>query len=85
MSEPSLDGALLSTIDNPYNPHTHFREWYTYDVQRGHNTSALLARITTTSHELPLSLYESDIDYAMREIVKQNVSGVHILVYKDSA
>ena len=70
---------LLSTSDNPFNPHTEWEEWLTWDTQR-YNTLALLGRVVRTSDELPPQLEEEAIDDAMKEIVTENVSGVHILV-----
>lgn len=71
---------MLSTVDNPYNPFTHFDEWYTWDVTAGYNTLAFLGRIVVTANDL----YETDedrvLDDAINEIITENVSGVHIKV-----
>lgn len=68
---------LLTTIDNPYNPHTHYDDWYAWDVRAGYNTCALLARITITSSELSQADQDLAIDQAMDEIIRENVSGMH--------
>lgn len=71
---------MLSTVDNPYNPFTEFDQWNAYDEQVGHYTLSLLARITRTSDELSELDQDQAIDFAIEEIVEENVSGVHIKV-----
>lgn len=70
---------LLSTEDNPYNPHTEWEEWLAWDTPR-YNTLALLGRVVVTSDDLPFTLEDQEINDAMKEIVDENVSGKHILV-----
>lgn len=73
------DGGLLSTSDNPYNPHTDWDEWYAWDQAR-YQSLSLLARVIKTSDELPQSLQDEAYDDAVNEIVTENVSGMHIRV-----
>lgn len=73
---------LLSTVDNPYNPHTQWSEWWAWDFPR-YDTLGLLGRVTVTSDELPPNLQEQAVDDAMDEIVEYNVSGKHIKVAED--
>lgn len=70
---------LLSTSDNPYNPHTQWDEWFAWDYPR-YGSLALLGRVVRTSDNLPSSLEEEAYDDAIDEIVTENVSGVHIKV-----
>ncbi|QPX71399.1 hypothetical protein SscP1EGY_1 [Streptomyces phage SscP1EGY] len=70
---------LLSTKDNPYNPHTHWDDWWTWDFPR-YDTLGLLGRVARTSDELPPHLEEQAINDAIDEIVEYNVSGKHIKV-----
>lgn len=74
------DDHMLSTSDNPWNPFTDFNEWYTWDMSHGYDTSGLLDRIAKTSMDLSDADFERAIEDAMDEIVKYNVSGVHIKV-----
>lgn len=71
---------MLTTVDNPYDPFTQFDQWMQFDVQKGYNTSGLIARIAATSNELSDLDNEQEIERAMLEIVKYNVYGVHKLV-----
>lgn len=68
---------VLTTMDNPFNPITHFKEWNTYDTALGHNTLALLGRVVVTSDEMSEADQSLAIEYAIDEIVSENVSGVH--------
>ena len=33
--------SLLTTVDNPFNPHTNFDEWYAFDLRMGYDTCLL--------------------------------------------
>ncbi|WPJ30615.1 hypothetical protein [Streptomyces phage Psst1] len=79
----SDQGHMLTTIDNPYNPFTHWDEWYQYDTEQGHHSLALLARVTRTSDELSDELQDADVEDAILEIITENVSGIHIRVTED--
>ena len=72
-----MDDYLLTTDDNPYNPHTQFDQWFAWDVAAGYNTTSFLARVAKTSD----SMSESDADLAVRqaidEIVEYNVLGIY--------
>lgn len=72
--------AMLSTIDNPYNPFIDFDNWYRYDMQKGYNCCAYLSRISNTSEELPENLNEIEIERAIDEICEININGLYIKV-----
>jgi hypothetical protein len=61
---------MLTTVDNPYNPFTHFNEWYAFDIAKGYHTCSYLARISETSNELSTPLINEDLYAAMDEIIK---------------
>lgn len=76
--------TMLTTKDNPFNPFTHYAEWYAWDVNAGYHTCAYLARIVRTSDEISEADQNVAIDDAMDEIVRENLSGVHVKVSKSS-
>ena len=44
--------AMLSTVDNPWNPFTNFNEWYAFDVVHGYNSCGVLDSFARTSDDL---------------------------------
>ena len=76
-----MDEYMLTTIDNPYNPFTHWDEWYTYDEASGYHTSGLLARVAITSDELSETDQNLSISYAIDEIIKENILGIYTKAY----
>lgn len=73
---------MLTTIDNPYDPHTQWDEWYAYDEAAGYHTSGLLARIAFTSHELSETDQNLAISDAIDDIIKDNPLGIYTKAYK---
>ena len=71
---------MLSTVDNPYNPFTHWDEWWTYDTSTGHHTSGLLARIAKNSEELSETDHEAANEMAIDEILNEDPHGIFIRV-----
>ena len=76
--------VYLTTEDNPYNPHTNFKEWYAYDTQHGYNTCAYLARMAKTSPSLSEELNEIEIEDSIDRIVKLNLTGNYKKIVIDS-
>jgi hypothetical protein len=68
---------MLTTVDNPFNPVTHYQEWYQWDVANGYHTTALLGRVVRSSHELSEADQAVAEENAIDEIVRENVSGKH--------
>lgn len=77
--------CMLTTIDNPFNPFTHFDEWFVYDTQMGYNSCAYLDRIASVSLELPTEEASSDIEAAIDEIIKYDFRGIYIKVTDDKS
>lgn len=77
--------TMLTTIDNPYDPYTHFDEWYTYDITKGYDTCGYLARIVKTSDELSETDQELALDQAKQEIISMNILGIYKLVSPSSS
>ena len=76
-----MDEYMLTTIDNPYDPHTQWDEWYAWDEAAGYHTSGLLARVAVTSHELSETDQNLAITYAIDEIIAENTLGIYTKAY----
>lgn len=74
----STKELMLSTIDNPFDPFTEFDEWYQYDVRNGHHSLSLLARVAKVYEGITDEHLNDAINDAIKEIVGENVSGIHV-------
>ena len=75
--------SMVTTIDNPYDPFTDFRQWYEFDVSHGYHTAALVGRLTFSSDNLSEEDQRQAVNGAVDEIVSENVSGVFIKVTRE--
>lgn len=66
---------MLTTDDNPYDPFTQWEQWDAYDRALGYNTTAMLARIAWTSHELPEAVQSQAIEDAIDDFLDVIVTG----------
>lgn len=76
---------MLSTVDNPWNPHTQFEAWSAWDEAHGYYTLSLLGRIIKTSNDLSQVDQDAATEHAIDEIVDENVSGMFIKVPQPQA
>ena len=75
---------MLTTVDNPYNPFTHFDDWFQFDENKGYHTCSYLARIAKTSNEFSDEENDFEIESAIDEIVKMDPFGIYIKVTNES-
>ena len=76
---------MVTTMDNPWNPFTHFREWYSYDEFCGYHTCALLAAFSCTSSDLDQDDYDAFAEMAINDLVEFNPYGLHFKLYEYEA
>ena len=74
--------AMLTTIDNPYDPFTQYEEWDAYDQQMGYYSCAYLARVAYISDDLSRSAKAKIIEEAIDEIISYDVVGFYKKVTK---
>ena len=72
--------SMLTTKDNPFNPFTNFKEWNTFDEQKGYYTCAFLARIIKSSPELSDADQSLANDQAIEDILSMDPTGIYIKV-----
>jgi hypothetical protein len=68
---------MLTTVDNPFDPRTHFKEWHTWDESAGYHTLSFLARVVNTSNDISEADQALAIEWAIDEIVKINPLGIY--------
>jgi len=76
----SKEEVMLTTIDNPHSPFKNYPAWLSFDVAAGYHTQELLARIAQASIDLSEGDHELALDQAVEEIIRENVSGMHVTV-----
>ncbi len=76
--------AMLTTIDNPYNPFTQYEEWWAYDRYLGHHTPEYLARVAVIPDNLSPLDQDLAIDDAIAEIVALNFNGLYARVTRSN-
>ena len=77
--------CMVTTMDNVYNPFTHFDEWYAFDQLHGYNTCSMIAYFAKTSNELDDETKNEDISFGIDRLLELNPYGIHIKVYEDDA
>lgn len=77
------NACMLTTFDNPFNPFTHFDQWFLFDTEKGYNTCDYLGRIAKTSDEFTDEEYEMAIEEAMDEIIKFDFRNIYKKTYKN--
>lgn len=70
--------AMITTVDNPFDPRTQYPAWYAWDVEQGYNTCAYLARIVALFPDsFPESLQDVAIEQAIDEIIEIHDGGLY--------
>lgn len=62
--------VMLTTVDNPFDPFEEFNSWFMFDIQKGYNSCAYLARIAKISDQLTDEENSEEIERAIDEIIK---------------
>ena len=74
---PEQTVCMLTTFDNPYDPHDQFVQWFLYDVEKGYNTCAYLGRIARTSDQLSDEENNKEVERAIDEIIKYDFMNIY--------
>lgn len=88
-STNNVKEAMLSTIDNEWNPFDNFSEWYSRDLmlarqQNRRSCSGYLAIIAANSDDVSENEFNQVINDAIDEIVALDLSGTFIKVTRDT-
>lgn len=61
--------AMLTTIDNPFNPFEDFINWFLFDIEKGYNSCSRLARVAKLSDSLTEKEENEEINKAIDKII----------------
>ena len=71
---------MLSTTDNPFNPWTHYDQWFDWDTSRGYNTASYLATVVQLINANGRVSDDDALALAIDDILEFNITGNYILV-----
>lgn len=74
---------MLTTRDNPWDPFTHFDEWFAFDESHGYCSCGLLARISTSTDDLSDDLENKQNEQAIDEIIRYDFENKYKKVSRD--
>ena len=78
---------MITTIDNPYNPFTNFRDWLMFDNEKGYQTADKLGRIVVDSEEFTEDESNAEVERAIDEMISFDPLPIYVKVkasdYKD--
>lgn len=75
--------AMLTTVDNPFDPFEDYPAWYRFDTQAGYDSASFLGRIVIDSEEMSEADQHLATEQAIDEIVRENVTGMYKKVVRD--
>ena len=78
------NNCMLTTFDNPFDPFEQFTSWFMFDVEKGYNSCAYLARIAKLTDDMSDQEISDEINRAIDEIIKYDFMNVYKKVEKTS-
>jgi len=78
-----MQRCMLTTVDNPFDPFDDFISWFLFDIEKGYNSCAYLARIAKTSDQLSNEENEREIERAVDEIVLYDFLNIYRKVKRE--
>lgn len=61
--------VMVTTEDNPYDPRVDFSAWYAWDVDKGYNTCAYLARVMRETDDFPQEYNDRIVERVIDEMI----------------
>lgn len=75
--------CALTTVDNPFNPFDDFTSWIMFDMEKGYNSCAYLARMARTSDQFTDEENDEEIERAIDKILSYDFQGLYKKVVKE--
>jgi len=60
----------ITSLDNPYNPFTHWKEWLLFDTNAGYNTCGRLATVTFTSDSMTHKEVYDEVEHGIEILMR---------------
>ena len=79
-----MNNVMLTTIDNPYDPFENFTSWWMYDVNKGYNSCAYLARIIQIPEDSTQEEEDLLIEQAIDSIIKLDFMDIYKKIKKNN-
>ena len=76
------NNCMLTTFDNPFDPFEQFTSWFMFDVEKGYNSCAYLARIAKLTDDMSDQEISDEINRAIDEIIKYDFMNIYKKVEK---
>ena len=76
--------VMLTTIDNTFDPFDDFDNWYNFDMDKGYNSCAYLARIAYTSDALSDAENNQELERAIDEIITYDFLNIYKKVSRNT-
>lgn len=74
--------CMITTFDNPYDPFEDFTSWFMFDVEKGYNTCAYLARLMNVEPDFSEKEKDVERERAIDEIIKYDFMNIYKKVTK---
>ena len=78
------NNCMLTTFDNRFDPFEQFTSWFMFDVEKGYNSCAYLARIAKLTDDMSDQEISDEINRAIDEIIKYDFMNIYKKVEKTS-
>ena len=76
-----MANSVVTTIDNPWNPFTQFREWFAWDNHHHYETCRWLDHYAFTSNDLSDEQIDDDVTNAQNKLLARNPYSLHVKIY----
>ncbi len=76
--------VMLTTFDNPYDPFDDFVAWWMFDIEKGYNTCAKIARIARSSEEFSTIEDKLETERAIDEIIDHDFLNIYKKVTRNT-
>ena len=74
-----MKACALTTIDNPWNPFTNFRDWYNFDESHDYGCCSIVARLAITTEDMTTLEEAKEIERAINSFIETCLNNSSLL------